>query len=88
VSLTHEAPRRIFDLPVQPDTYVEVDPNDRYSLDHEGLFTKCGWTPFEGVLVQGRVRRVVLRGRNVCQDGQVQAEPGSGRIVAPVGFKG
>ena len=64
VELTHEAPRRIYDLPAQPDTHVEVDPVARYTLSHATQHTKCGWTPFEGASVQGRVRRVVLRGRS------------------------
>ena len=51
------------------------------------LHAKCDWTPFEGAPVQGRVRRVVLRGRTVCQDGEIQVEPGSGRIVAPGRYK-
>ena len=49
VELTHDAPRRIFGLPRQPDTWVEVDPGGRYILGHEGLHTKCGWTPFAGI---------------------------------------
>lgn len=83
MELTHEAPRRIFNLPPQPDTWVEVDPDARYALSHDGLYTRCGWTPFAGMDVQGRVVRVTLRGRTAFEEGQVRAEAGSGRVVTP-----
>jgi dihydroorotase len=83
VELTHRAPRRIFGLPLQPDTWVAVDPDARYTLGDEGLHTRCGWTPFAGMAVQGRVTRIVLRGKTVLEDGKVRAEPGFGRVVEP-----
>jgi carbamoyl-phosphate synthase/aspartate carbamoyltransferase/dihydroorotase len=83
VEMTHNAPRRIFGLPSQSDTWVEVDPDARYTLSAKGLYTKCGWTPFEGMAVRGRVRRVVLRGRTVFKDGQIRTQPGQGRSVEP-----
>jgi len=72
-------PRRIFNLPEQPDTWIEVDPDAQYALTASGAYTRCGWTPFEGVPVRGRVARVVLRGQEVFKDGQVLAAPGTGR---------
>jgi dihydroorotase len=86
VELVHEAPWRIFALPAQSDTWVEVDPEARYTLGPEGLHTKCGWTPFEGLTVQGRVRRVVLRGQVALEEGLVQVEPGFGRVIEPVHY--
>jgi dihydroorotase-like cyclic amidohydrolase len=85
VELTHQAPRRIFGLPAQPDTWVEVDAQEKYTLDLAGLHTKCGWSPFEGMQLKGKVRRVVLRGETVCEAGQVRVEPGFGRAIEPVG---
>jgi len=84
IRLMHEAPRRIFGLPAQPDTWVEVDPRERYTLSSTGLFTRCGWTPFDGMAVQGRVRRVILRGQTAFENGQVRAAPGSGRVLQVV----
>lgn len=72
-------PRHIFGLPEQPDTWVEVDENARYEIRASELHSRCGWTPFEGWQVRGRVRRVVLRGQEVYRDGQVLAQPGFGR---------
>lgn len=74
-------PRRIFGLPQQPNTCVEVNMDQPYTIGQESIYSKCGWTPFAGRTVPGRVRRVILRGRVVFEDGNVVAEPGSGRIL-------
>ncbi|MBU0493161.1 MAG: amidohydrolase family protein [Chloroflexi bacterium] len=74
VALLAQNPRRIFHLPEQPDTWVEIDPAASYQLSNEGLLTKCGWTPFAGMTVRGRVQRVVLRGKLVFEDGKVRSD--------------
>jgi carbamoyl-phosphate synthase/aspartate carbamoyltransferase/dihydroorotase len=79
--LTYESPRRIFGLPPQSDTWVEVDPHARYTLSDEELHTKCGWTPFAGMTVQGRIQRVNLRGQIAFEDGTVRVDPGFGRPI-------
>jgi dihydroorotase-like cyclic amidohydrolase len=76
-------PRRIFNLPEQPDTWIEVDPDETWTIRAKETYTRCGWTPFEGWQVRGRVRRVTLRGREVFRDGVVLAEPGAGRNLRP-----
>ncbi len=43
------------------------------------MHTRAGWTPYEGRKVQGVVRKVVLRGKTVYQDGQVLAPMGFGQ---------
>jgi carbamoyl-phosphate synthase/aspartate carbamoyltransferase/dihydroorotase len=45
------------------------------------MHSRCGWTPFEGWQVKGRVRKVVLRGKTAFEDGRVLAEPGYGKNV-------
>jgi dihydroorotase len=74
-------PRRIFHLPEQPETWVEVDPEAAVTVGGERLYTKCGWTPFAGMRLRGRVRRVILRGEVVFEEGEVLAKPGSGRVI-------
>ncbi len=71
-------PRRIFNLPEQPDTWIDFDPGESWTIQAANLFSRCGWTPFEGWNVRGRVQRVVLRGREAYRDGRVLALPGSG----------
>ncbi|MBK8986068.1 MAG: amidohydrolase family protein [Chloroflexi bacterium] len=80
IELMHSNPRRIYNLPEQPDTHIEVDMTPT-TIRNETLFTKCGWTPFNGVEVAGKVSRVVLRGEVVFENGRVLAKPGNGRFL-------
>ena len=75
----HTNPRRIFGLPEQPETWVEVDPEAAWQVRVAELHSRCGWTPFEGMRLQGRVQRVQLRGALAYDDGRVLAAPGYGR---------
>jgi carbamoyl-phosphate synthase/aspartate carbamoyltransferase/dihydroorotase len=81
VERTVTRPARIFDLPAQPDTWIEVEVGPGWTLPATGWQTKCGWSPFAGMTVRGRVRRTVLRGQVAFEDGQVRVPPGSGRVV-------
>ena len=44
----HHNQRRIFGLPEQPDTYIEVDMDQEWVLPHKMGYSKAGWTPFAG----------------------------------------
>jgi carbamoyl-phosphate synthase/aspartate carbamoyltransferase/dihydroorotase len=84
VELMSSNPRRIFNLPDQPDTKIEVDSDATYTLSNDNLYTKCGWTPFAGMTVRGRVHKVILRGQTVFEEGQLQAQlvgPATGRLI-------
>lgn len=89
IELMHTNPRRIFNLPEQPDTWVEVDAEVEYTLVNGDLYTKCGWSPFAGMTLTGRVQRVTLRGQVVYEAGRqgkwerIVAAPGSGRVLPP-----
>ncbi len=74
-------PRRVYGLPPQPETWIEVDPEARYTLRDAEQKTRVGWTPFAGRTVMGRVERVVLRGQVLVEGGRVCAEAGSGRVL-------
>jgi dihydroorotase len=58
-----------------------VDPDAAWAIGEQSLHTKCGWSPFEGREVRGRVTRVFLRGQEVHAYGKILAQPGCGRIV-------
>ena len=79
-AVMHDNPRRIFGLPEQPDTRVEVEMTP-WTIPAEGWRTKCGWTAFAGLTAGGRVERVVLRGQTAFEAGEVLAAPGSGRLL-------
>lgn len=74
-------PRKIFNLPEQPQTWVEIEPDETREIHAAGAYTRCGWTPFEGRLVTGNIKRVVLRGEVVFNDGHVIAPPGFGKDI-------
>ncbi|KAM9797952.1 multifunctional protein CAD [Neosynchiropus ocellatus] len=81
VKRLHDNPRRIFGLPLQENTYVEVDLEQEWTIPQAMQFTKSKWTPFQGLRVKGKVRRVVLRGEVAYIDGQVLVPPGYGEDV-------
>lgn len=81
IELMAANPRRIFNLPPQPDTQVEVETDTAYTIKNQNLYTKCGWTPFAGLQVRGKVMKVMLEGRTVFEEGVVTAEPGSGWLI-------
>jgi dihydroorotase-like cyclic amidohydrolase len=74
-------PRKIFHLPQQPETWVEVDEDATYEIRAADQFTRCSWTPFEGWKVKGKVRKVVLRGKTAFEDGKILVEKGFGRNI-------
>jgi dihydroorotase-like cyclic amidohydrolase len=74
-------PSEIFIIPYQPETWIEIDPDDTWEINGAKLFTRCKWTPFEEMKVRGRIVRVVLRGKDIFRDGQVLAQPGFGRNI-------
>jgi dihydroorotase-like cyclic amidohydrolase len=74
-------PRKIFHLPEQPETWIELDENAEYEIKASEQFTRCGWTPFQNWKVKGRVRKVVLRGQTAFEDGKVLVDKGSGRNI-------
>lgn len=69
IELTSKNPRKVFKIPEQADSYVEVDMDESYVISNDSLQTKSGWTPFAGTEVKGKVKKVVLRGQLVY-DGQ------------------
>ena len=84
VSRMYTNPQRIFGLPKQDETMIEVDPDAAWEVHSNELHTRCGWTPFEGMRLRGRVRRVTLRGELAYEDGEIHVPPGFGVNLAPI----
>ncbi|HEX6270816.1 MAG TPA: amidohydrolase family protein [Anaerolineales bacterium] len=74
-------PKKIFHLPDQSETWIEIDENAQYEIRASQQFTRCGWTPFQGWKVKGKVRKVVLRGKTAFEDGKIMVEAGYGRNI-------
>ena len=60
---------------------ILVNPDHEYILTDEQMLSKCGWTPFAGTRVKGKIQRVFLRGSLAYDQNTCIAPPGSGKIV-------
>lgn len=60
---------------------VLVNPDVEYKLTDEQMLSKCGWTPFAGWNIKGRVEQVFLRGSLAYDRGICVVRPGSGKPV-------
>src|SRR6266498_4635816 len=74
-------PKKIFHLLDQLETWIEVDESTEYEIHAADQYTRCGWTPFEGWKVKGKVRKVILRGKTAFEDGKVLVKPGYGENI-------
>lgn len=81
IPMVSENPRRIFGLSCDDDTYTLVDTSVRYHVRNDELFTGCGWSPFDGLLVTGRIREVWIRGTQVFDGEQILVDRGFGKNV-------
>jgi dihydroorotase (multifunctional complex type) len=63
-----------------------VDLAATWTIGQEPLFTRCGWTPFAGREMSGRIVRVYLRGKMVYENGRILAAPGSGQQAGQIGY--
>lgn len=60
VDWLYENPKKIFHIPDQQNTYIELDPDKPFiSKNYQ---TKCAWSPFDGWELYGKVQTVILRG--------------------------
>ncbi len=71
--------QRIWRITPLPKTYTVVDTDQTYLIEGERLVTKCGWSPFEGMRVAGRVIEVWIRGHKVYDGEKVLSDSGFGR---------
>jgi dihydroorotase len=78
IALVATNPQRIYGLTPPDGTYTVVEPDAAYTIERANLRTLCGWSPFEGMRVFGKVREVWIRGRRVFDGEFIHAEPGDG----------
>ena len=71
VRLCHTGPKRLLGLETEKNTYIKVDLKANYIIQNTNLFTKCGWTPFDGMRVKGKMNKVVIRGTKVFEEGKI-----------------
>lgn len=81
IALVADNPRRIWQLASPNETYALVDLDTQYTIDNTNLHTQCGWSPFDGMRVQGRVVETWIRGTKVYDGEQILVEPGYGQAL-------
>jgi carbamoyl-phosphate synthase/aspartate carbamoyltransferase/dihydroorotase len=69
--LLHENPKKIFNIPEQNNTFIELDPEKSYRIGENGYQTKCAWSPFEDLQVYGKVENVILHGKKIMIRGEI-----------------
>lgn len=83
IRLCFTNPKKIFNIPTDKKTYIEVDDKESYTIENKNLKTKCGWSPFQGWKVKGKVKRVFIRGKKVFENGKILVKRGFGKYVIP-----
>lgn len=83
VELCFENPKNIFSIETNTHTWIEIDPREEYSIDNKNLKTKCGWIPFHGWRVKGKLKKVVMRGVTVIENDRLLINPGFGKFICP-----
>lgn len=74
-------PKKIFHLPDQPNTFVEVDLDEDWTIPDNLPYTKADWTPFAKRKVRGKVHRVMLRGEVAYIEEKVLVPKGYGEEI-------
>jgi dihydroorotase (multifunctional complex type) len=91
VRITSERPAKLFGIfprkgAIQPGSdadFVVVNLDREFTIRREDVYSKCGWTPYDGVTVQGHIDLTMCRGRVVSRDGKVVSDPGWGELIPP-----
>lgn len=73
----------ILNIPYDPNTYIEVDTTKKHTISNKNMYSKCGWTPFDGFKATGELTNIVYRGKVALSHGKVKSKRGSGLILSP-----
>lgn len=56
-----------------------ADPKEKWAVKADSFESKCGWSPYEGMELKGRVKITLANGKIAFEDGQVIARQGSAK---------
>jgi allantoinase len=92
VRVIAETPARLFGLypkkgsllPGSDADLVILNPRKKWTIRADELHSSAGWTPYEGMEVNGCVETTIVRGMIVYHKGEFPESKGTGRFVRPV----
>jgi len=86
-----EKPARIFKLFPRKGTLalgsdadlVILDPKRNKTIRAEQMYTKAGWTPYEGMEITGSIEMTIVRGKIIFKEREIIGEKGYGSFIRP-----
>ncbi len=86
--LACENPPKIFGLAgrgtIAPGNFADiflVNMSKKHKITSESQFSKCGWSPYEGMELCGKIEKVFCRGALACEENTILAKKGSGKLI-------
>ena len=64
--------------------FAIVDPTRQWTIHAEDMHSHAGWTPYDGLKVDGKIIRTVLRGNTIYNGESVVAQPGDGQFIPAI----
>lgn len=61
--------------------FAIFDPDVSWIIKTEDMRSSAGWTPYDGMTVEGKIIQTILRGKTIYDGKDVTAEPGYGRFI-------
>lgn len=84
VDMIHRAPKRLFGPAAWPEAHTVVETGIHTEIRAADFQSRSQWSPFDGMPVKARVLETWIRGRQAWGDGEVKANPGSGRNILEI----
>lgn len=75
-------------LPGMDADFTIFDQHRKWTIDARKpeMYYECGWSPFDGVEVEGAVDTTIVRGKIIFSDGKVIGEQGYGEFQHPQSY--
>jgi len=64
--------------------FAILDPSICWTPAGRDMHSSARWTPYEGLTVQGKVVRTILRGKVIYDGKEIMAQPGSGQFIPAI----
>lgn len=61
--------------------FTVVNLQEKWIIHAEEMHTACGWVPYEGMQITGKVTHTIVRGRVLMQNGTILGIPGFGKFI-------